>query len=441
MAGIGRQVDTEGLLDRISNLPDHLIDRILGKLPLSAVVRTSILSKRWKDCWKRLRKIEPDMCFFNEFIQMDSAIYAILVLHNGPLDEFILIVPFSARACHFGDASKWLMLLSKKYIKDLTLCGFSENRIIIPSHIFSCLGLKSLHLIACDIKRLDSFGGFKDLTSLTLDDVIIPDALLQILISNSPLLEALKLAYLASGDPVLVDGPKLRKLMFISETRPLLLKYSPSCTEVQIESELIVPLNRSGQSKLNEFVCLLPKVEKLNLAGVSLNSLGVGFARVQFPSTLHHLKHLELTFLDSSSTTHISSAFYLIQSAPNLESLGILIHWTYFREENEAAASMLKAQERACNLSRLRKVEFTNLHVSENELLLVKAALRCFPMLDTVTVNGGLYLSKEEEVCVVERLLELQVPGSPVFKFRYIGNEPVGHLFNCQEGDLYWRVN
>ena len=44
----------EGNEDRLSDLPDSLVLRILSFVNLKAAVQTSTLSRRWKDLWKQL---------------------------------------------------------------------------------------------------------------------------------------------------------------------------------------------------------------------------------------------------------------------------------------------------------------------------------------------------------------------------------------------------
>ncbi|KAG8378302.1 hypothetical protein BUALT_Bualt08G0123300 [Buddleja alternifolia] len=55
--------------DRISNLPDAVLQHILGSIELKQAVQTSILSKRWKNLWSSL----PDLDFdFKRFAGLND---------------------------------------------------------------------------------------------------------------------------------------------------------------------------------------------------------------------------------------------------------------------------------------------------------------------------------------------------------------------------------
>ncbi|KAK1357854.1 F-box domain-containing protein [Heracleum sosnowskyi] len=90
--------------DIISELPQHLQETILGFQPLRDVVRTSVLSRKWRHCWTMI----PHLIFEDDFVdrimnklirfedpklkacKLVSVINNILRLHNGPILKFSL---------------------------------------------------------------------------------------------------------------------------------------------------------------------------------------------------------------------------------------------------------------------------------------------------------------------------------------------------------------
>lgn len=48
-------------LDRISKLPEDVLLKILSRLSMEEVLRTSVLSKRWVDVWKKTSHLYLDM--------------------------------------------------------------------------------------------------------------------------------------------------------------------------------------------------------------------------------------------------------------------------------------------------------------------------------------------------------------------------------------------
>ncbi|KAL9308913.1 unnamed protein product [Arabidopsis thaliana] len=49
--GISIVVDVDNTKDRISDLPNEILGKIILKLSLDEAVRTMALSKRWKSIW------------------------------------------------------------------------------------------------------------------------------------------------------------------------------------------------------------------------------------------------------------------------------------------------------------------------------------------------------------------------------------------------------
>ena len=67
-----------GAVDRLSALPDELIHTVLSFLPAPEVVRTCLLSRRWRSLWRSAPRIDLDMQDFG--IPMMS-------VRDGPLEE------------------------------------------------------------------------------------------------------------------------------------------------------------------------------------------------------------------------------------------------------------------------------------------------------------------------------------------------------------------
>ncbi|KAL4561343.1 hypothetical protein LXL04_033508 [Taraxacum kok-saghyz] len=135
--------------DRISNLPQHLIDSILEPLYVQDVVRTSILSKKWRYKWTTTKALRFHEQFFKRFAK-DGAfggitiINKVLTLHTGPISKFLLRIPSPYVLIHMvREFDQWMQLLSRNGVKELVLLNcFGSYK--LPAHFFSCLELTKL---------------------------------------------------------------------------------------------------------------------------------------------------------------------------------------------------------------------------------------------------------------------------------------------------------
>ncbi|XP_010495290.1 PREDICTED: FBD-associated F-box protein At5g18780-like [Camelina sativa] len=76
--------------DRISSLPEELLCLILDSLTLKDVVRTSVLSSRWRNVWLRVSRLELNI---SDFPNQDTCVSFLDKFHNGSnLSEFKLNV-------------------------------------------------------------------------------------------------------------------------------------------------------------------------------------------------------------------------------------------------------------------------------------------------------------------------------------------------------------
>jgi hypothetical protein len=131
-------------IDRISDLPGNVIDVILKHLNIPELVRTSVLSTKWRYMWKSVPELEFCEDFFSRFkyhddpdLEISRIITEVLSLHNGPIYKFSLQISYSINFTITTEyLSKWILFLSKRGIKVLDLLGASSLNIKMPSDIF-----------------------------------------------------------------------------------------------------------------------------------------------------------------------------------------------------------------------------------------------------------------------------------------------------------------
>ncbi|XP_070015928.1 F-box/FBD/LRR-repeat protein At1g13570-like [Nicotiana sylvestris] len=190
-------------LDILCSLPENLIDDILMHLPLRDVVRTSILSKKWRYNWRNLPELTLDLTNLSTTedlippkFEFANIIYHVLTLHTGPVTKFCL--SFSSNLIPCPSIDNLIYFLSRNGIQHLVLkLPSSGGPYTLPSSLFTCFRLKHLTLQNCLMLPPPSFKGFEKLISLELRDVTISSKSLESLISHCLLLEQLYIPLLA----------------------------------------------------------------------------------------------------------------------------------------------------------------------------------------------------------------------------------------------------
>ncbi|KAK4338125.1 hypothetical protein RND71_042612 [Anisodus tanguticus] len=95
--------------DRISSLPCHVLEKILGCLPLRDAIRTKVLSKQWSYKWVVRSELAFDKANIDGGL-LKTIIYQVLLIHQGPLRKFSFCVPNSD---FLPDISYWIRILCK----------------------------------------------------------------------------------------------------------------------------------------------------------------------------------------------------------------------------------------------------------------------------------------------------------------------------------------
>ncbi|KAK1416948.1 hypothetical protein QVD17_26067 [Tagetes erecta] len=200
-------------VDRISTLPQTIIEIILCFLSIQEAARTSILSKEWRYKWTKIPKLVFDDSVVDSLeslgkVQMKAwnrhssenmtsiskvfyAIYQVLLLRQAPIHEFTLDV---VADCDCFELDQIILHLSRNHaVKKLKLKSEYEFRYRVPLSVFSMHHLTNLHLEYCDLDHKPTFRGFHSLRSLYLKYGTIPTKTLLHLLSNSPSLKSFTL--------------------------------------------------------------------------------------------------------------------------------------------------------------------------------------------------------------------------------------------------------
>lgn len=142
--------------DIISNLPENVLTHILSFLPTKYVVRTSVLSTKWKDTWTKVTNLHLDDELLSSRKNMTRRAYfmnfvdrILLHLKNSKIQSFYL-------SCdNYSDASRvsaWISAVIKRQVQKLDI-KYRKEEFVVPRCVFGSDSLRKLKLVAkCIIK-------------------------------------------------------------------------------------------------------------------------------------------------------------------------------------------------------------------------------------------------------------------------------------------------
>ncbi|EOA18082.1 hypothetical protein CARUB_v10006534mg, partial [Capsella rubella] len=188
--------------DKISQLPDELLMKILLLLPTKTAVSTSILSKRWEYLWMWLPKLEYE-CYHDtapKVERLERFISLNLPLHKAPVIESLHLKFNNIQLVRIIEPQVfelWVAYAVSHCIRKLSLsfCHCTEDLARLPSSLYICKWLVVLKLkedVVIDVPRM---GSLPSLKTLVLRRVTYADDhnALHRLLSCCPVLEDLKL--------------------------------------------------------------------------------------------------------------------------------------------------------------------------------------------------------------------------------------------------------
>ncbi|CAA7032721.1 unnamed protein product [Microthlaspi erraticum] len=181
-------------MDRISQLPDALLLRILSVLPTSKdAVATMVLSKRWQPLWKLVpRLVYDDQGYQNiEYWKFSRFVDRSLILYEAPVDTLHFKIIQTSGAADIG---KWITIAVKHRVRDLIIeldCSSSTTPVTLPRSLYTwCRMLVTLKLKSVILVDASSLPSFPTLKTLSLLSVKYPgDEFIKSLLSNCYVLQ------------------------------------------------------------------------------------------------------------------------------------------------------------------------------------------------------------------------------------------------------------
>ncbi|KAJ4701867.1 F-box/FBD/LRR-repeat protein [Melia azedarach] len=397
------KIETE--LDKLSNLPAHVIDQILSQLPIKDAVRTSVLSKKWRYKWATI----PHLVFDNLCVAISSQeqtlvknklvniVDHVLLLHTGPIIKFKL----SHRdLLGVSDIDRWILHISRSSIKEFILEIWKGQRYKVPSCLFSCQNLIHLELFNCLLKPPSTFKGFRNLKSLDLQHITLAQDVFENLISSCPMLERLTLMNFDGFTHLNIDAPNLQFFDIggvfddVNFENTFHLALVSIGLYVNVKTDQTAPGN---SCKLLRFFVHLPHIRRLEIQSYFLKYLAVGNVPSRLPRPCADLNYLSVR-INFNELEENLAALCLLRSSPNLQELEMLAR------PEEAGMGVLtnfwEVDHWNSMFSQLRIVKILGISGIRSELEFINFVLSNSPVLERMTIKpaspeGGWDLVKE----------------------------------------------
>lgn len=419
--------------DRISNLPEDFINSILEHLPLQDVVRTSILSKKWRYTWTRMRALVFGEQFFERFGKNGAfghngfvrIINHVIFFHNGPISKFVLHIP-NVFLDSFQEIDQWLLFLSRHGVRELELIN-SNRRYKLPSYVFSCLELRTLTLKNCIFKPPHDLQEFLYLKNLFLDKIDFGANSYGTLF-NLPQLRKLLINCCTNVCNINIKAERLRSLnVFTYPPDAILLPsfQSTRLTALSIYSHTL-QFQQVDRTNFTRMLSHLPNIVCFCVDGVYLKFLIADKTPNQLPQSLKRLKLENINFCDLDQ---LRGAIFLLQNSPNLNLLHV------FQLPSMGPYVMLSDVEPASDylgtldfinktLKQLRTIEFGGVEGLRPELLLIKFLLTHSPSLEKMTIRPSTNADAHKRHNIAKDVMQFP-RASPKAEMLYMDPVPV----------------
>ncbi|EOA34789.1 hypothetical protein CARUB_v10022366mg, partial [Capsella rubella] len=403
-------------VDRISELPEALIQKILCLVPTKIAITTSVLSKQWRSHWKLMHELKFDA--LDRKLDLES-ISMSLLSHKAPvLQRFHLIVRLDERT-NTMDFGILIGLALTRNVRECVLKVHSNRGLFkLPRILYACETLETLKLMLRLVVDVPSLVSMRSLRTLHLHRVDFKDedSILNLL-SGCPNLQDLVVRTKSSINvrTFKIVVPSLQRLTIHNgdggKRQCRYMINTPSLKFLKIEGtnafESSMMMNLPELMEVNITNALEITDEKLMIVLSSVKRLSIAVSPLQFKFPIgiifKHLVYLELSTFKKAWWYVLS---FLLHSSPKLQVLKLL--GGMYNDDEDIGEWKQPENVPQCLLSHLETFIWKGYKYwkQETDREVAKYILKHTDCLKTVTFSST-GISDQERLEVVNDLISL----------------------------------
>lgn len=176
--------------DRLSNLPESLLCQIMLNIPTKYVVKSSVLSRRWRYLWRYVPGLNVEYSEYLNYNAFVSFVDKFLGLHREScFQSFRLRYDGAAYERSIDHFKRWINIVVNQKVKVLDVLDYTVQ---IPPTVYTCGSLVSLKLCNVILTNPNIIISLPLVKVIELDKVKFANVLvLEKLISSCPTLVSL----------------------------------------------------------------------------------------------------------------------------------------------------------------------------------------------------------------------------------------------------------
>ncbi|CAL9231187.1 unnamed protein product [Arabidopsis halleri] len=360
--------------DLISKLPDVLISQILSYLPTKDIVKTSVLSKRWKSIWLLIPGLDLDSCEFPDYYTFVDFMNDFLFSsreQKSCLNKLKLSIQKNENDPSCVTLWTDFVATGKLTHLDVEFGGPVLMRVyweVMPLSLYTCKTLLHLRLYRVLLRNFDPrVDSLPRLKTLCLEENVYPNEVsLESFISSCPVLEDLTIVraddnvrVLRNNSGLVIDAPRLKYLTFNNEkSKSKTISNLGSLVKVTILGPFNISsvVGCSKQQMAHNFLMGISRVRYL-IVSEDMMELIYSYLKVDSLPQFCNLSCLKASVW-LSSFDFLDILPKLLESCPNLKS--IVLDTTCIVDRTKETVERRVSSVPKCLLSSLEFVEIKN---------------------------------------------------------------------------------